>query len=141
MVKRGREEEHILGDKGLDNGRVGRGGTTTELLPLSKVMRASSGSRCKRCITLIRGRRRDSDINDSIVQGGGCGVALVMGVKRKANVGRAGVGGGGDEVFGFIGHRMTGSNEAGKGPKFTADGTEGIADGITGSSFVVATGE
>jgi hypothetical protein len=51
MVERGREEEHILGNKGLDNGRVGRGGTTTELLPLSKVMRASSGSRCIRCIT------------------------------------------------------------------------------------------
>jgi hypothetical protein len=51
VVNSNREEEHILGDQGLNNGRVGRGGTTTELLPLSEVMRASSGSRCVGCIT------------------------------------------------------------------------------------------
>jgi hypothetical protein len=56
-------------------------------------MRANSGSRHKRCITLTRGRRRDSNIDDSISEGGRGGVALVMGVKEEANVGRAGGGG------------------------------------------------
>jgi hypothetical protein len=60
MVKGSGEEKHVLVNQGLDNGRVGRSGTTTELLPLSKVMRLSSGSHCKRCITLRRGRRPDS---------------------------------------------------------------------------------
>jgi hypothetical protein len=66
VVKGGREEEHLLVNHQLDDGGIGRGGTTMELLPLGEVMRASSGSRCKRCITLTRGRRRDSDINDSV---------------------------------------------------------------------------
>jgi hypothetical protein len=38
MVKGGREEEHLLVNHRLNNGRVGRGGTTTEHLLLSKVM-------------------------------------------------------------------------------------------------------
>ena len=66
---------------------------------------------------------------------------MVVGVEEKANVGGAGVGGGGDEVLGFIVDGVAGSNEAGQGPKFTADGSQGIADGITGSSLVVAAGE
>jgi hypothetical protein len=77
VVKGGGEEKHVLINHQLDDRGIGRGVTTTELQPLSKVVRASSGSRCKRCITLIGGRRRDSDINDSIREGGGGGVALV----------------------------------------------------------------
>jgi hypothetical protein len=34
MVIGGREEEHVLVDYRLSSGRVGRGGTTTERLPL-----------------------------------------------------------------------------------------------------------
>jgi hypothetical protein len=68
MVEGGGEEKHVLVNKGLSNGRVCRGGTTTELLPLSEVMWASSGSRCKRCVALTTGRRRDSKINGSISQ-------------------------------------------------------------------------
>jgi hypothetical protein len=54
MVEGGRKEKHVLVNKKLDDGRVSRCGATPELLPLGKVMRASSGNRCKRCITLIR---------------------------------------------------------------------------------------
>jgi hypothetical protein len=68
-------------------------------------------------------------------------VAVVVGVKEKANVCGAGVGGGRNEVFGFCVNRMAGSNEAGKGSKFAADGTKGITDGIAGGSLVVAAGE
>ena len=60
-----------------------------ELLPPGKVMRANSGNRCKRCITLIRGRRRDGHVNNSIVGRGRSRVALVVRVKLEANVGRA----------------------------------------------------
>jgi hypothetical protein len=74
VVESGGEEEHILVNHRLDNGGVGRGATTTKLQPLGKVMRMSSGSCwCERCITLIGGRRRDSDINDSVGEGGGVG--------------------------------------------------------------------
>jgi hypothetical protein len=63
MVEGGRKEKHILVNKRLDDDRVSRGRATPELLPLGKVMRASSGNRCKRCNTLlIRGRRRDGHI-------------------------------------------------------------------------------
>jgi hypothetical protein len=141
MVKGGREEEHILGNQRLNIGRVGRGGTTTELLPLSKVMRASSRSRCKRCITLTRGRRRDSNINASISEGGRGGVALVVGVTEEANVGRAGAGGGRNEVPGFGGDRVAGSNKTSKGGKFMADGAKGVKDGIARGGFVVAAGK
>jgi hypothetical protein len=51
VVKSGGEEEHILIDHRLDDGGVGRGATTTKLQPLGKVMRASSGSRCERCVS------------------------------------------------------------------------------------------
>ena len=89
MVEGGGKEKHILVNQRLDNGRVSRGRATTELLPLGKVMRASSGNRCKRCITLIRGRRRDGHVNNSIVGRGRSRVALVVRVKLEANVGRA----------------------------------------------------
>jgi hypothetical protein len=105
MVEGGRKEKHILVNKRLDDGRVSRGRATPERLPLGKVMRASSGNRCKRCITLIRGRRRDGHIDNSIVGRGRSRsrVALVMRVKLEANVGRAGVGGGGNEILWFVG--------------------------------------
>jgi hypothetical protein len=70
-------------DHQLNDGGIGTGVTTTKLQPLGKVMRASSGSHCKRCITLIGGRRRDSDISDSVGEGGGGGVALVVGLRRR----------------------------------------------------------
>ena len=89
MVEGGGKKKHILVNQRLDNGRVGRGGATTELLPLGKVMRAKSGNRCKRCITLIRGRRRDGHVNNSIVGRGRGRVALVVRVKLEANVSRA----------------------------------------------------
>jgi hypothetical protein len=41
MVEGGRKEKHILVNKRLNDGRVGRGRPTPELLPLGKVMRAS----------------------------------------------------------------------------------------------------
>jgi hypothetical protein len=99
MVEGGRKEKHILVNKGLDGGRLSRCESTLELLPLSKVVRASSGNRCKRCITLIRRTRRDSHIDNSIVGRGRSRVAMVTGVKLEANVGRAGVGEGGTKVL------------------------------------------
>jgi hypothetical protein len=93
MVEGGRKAKHILVNKRLNDGRVRRCEATTELLPLGKVTRASSGNRCKRCITLIRGRRRDSHINNSIVgRGRGWVAVLLVRVKLEADVGRAGVG-------------------------------------------------
>ena len=71
VVESGGEEEHILVNHRLDDGGVGRGVTTMKLQPLGKVMRASSGSRCERCITLVGGRRRDGDIDDSVGEGVG----------------------------------------------------------------------
>jgi hypothetical protein len=65
MVEGGRKEKLIMVNERLDDGRVGRGRATTELLPFGKVMRPSSGNRSKRCITLIRGRRRDGRIQNS----------------------------------------------------------------------------
>jgi hypothetical protein len=103
VVKGGGEEKHILINHCLDDGGIGTGGTTTKLQPLGKVMRASSGSRCERCITLIGGKRQDIDINDSVGEGGGGGVALVVGVEEEANVGWVGGGGSRDEVMGFSG--------------------------------------
>jgi hypothetical protein len=47
MVEGGQKEKHILVNKRLDDGRVRRGRATPELLPLSKVMRASSGNAVK----------------------------------------------------------------------------------------------
>jgi hypothetical protein len=122
MVEVGRKEKHILVNKRLDDGRVGRGPgrATPELLPFGKVMGASSGNRCKRCITLISGRRRDGHIDNSIVGRGRSRVALVMRVKLEANVGRAGVGGGGNEIFWFVGDGITGGDKAGKGTEFAA---------------------
>jgi hypothetical protein len=106
------------------------------------VMRARSGSRCKRCITLvIGGRIRDSDINDSVREGGGGGVALVVGVKEKANVSRAGGEGSRDEVVGFDGDGVAGDNETNKGGEFAADRAKGVADGIDRGGFVVAAGK
>jgi hypothetical protein len=81
VVKGGKEAEHVLVNQRLDNRGVGRGGTTTKLLPLSEMIWASNGSHCKRCITLTRGRTLDSKINDSIGEGGRGGVALVVGIK------------------------------------------------------------
>jgi hypothetical protein len=90
MVEGGRKEKHILVNKRLDDGRVARGRATPELLPFGKVMWASSGNLCKRCITLIRGRRRDGHVDKSIVgRGTRSRVALVVRVKLEANVGRA----------------------------------------------------
>jgi hypothetical protein len=125
MVEGGRKEKHILVNKRLENGRVGRGRATPELLPrLGKVIRASSGNRYKRCITLIRGRRQDGHIDkNSIVGRGRSRVAVVMRVKLEAYyVGRAGVGGGGNEILlWFVGDGITGGDEAGKGTEFAAD--------------------
>jgi hypothetical protein len=123
------------------HGGIGSGVTTTELQPLGKVMRASSGSRCKRCITLIGGRRRDSDINDSIREGGGGGVALVVGVKEKADVGGAGGEGSRDEVTGFSGDGVAGDDKTGKGGEFAANCAKGVADGIAWGGFVVVAGK
>jgi hypothetical protein len=92
---------------------------------------------------LTRGRRRDSDINDSISEVGRGGVALVVGVKeKKANVGGAGGGGSRDEVLGFCGDRVVaGNNKTGKGGKFMADRAKGISDGIAWGGFVEAAGK
>jgi hypothetical protein len=81
MVEGGRKEKHVLVNKRLADGRVGRGRANPELLPLGKVMRASSGNRCRRCTALIRGRRRDGHIDNSIVGRGRSRVALVVRVK------------------------------------------------------------
>jgi hypothetical protein len=117
----GREEKHVLINHQLDDGGIGRGVTTTELQPLSKVMQASSRSRCKRRITLIGGRRWDSDINGSVTrEGGRGGVALVVGVKEKACVGWAGGEGIRDEVEGFGGDGVVGDGKTSKGGKFRA---------------------
>jgi hypothetical protein len=152
VVEGGGEEKHVLIDHQLDDGGIGRGVTTMELQPLGKVMQASSGSRCKRCITLIcckrciamiGGRSQDNDINGSISEGGGVGVTLVVGAKEKANVGR--VAGGeasrDDEVSGFLGgDRVAGDNKTGKGGEFAADRTKGIMDDIAAGKKVVAVG-
>jgi hypothetical protein len=123
IVEGGRKEKHIFVNKRLDDGRVGRGRATPELLPLGKVTRASSGNRCKRCISLIRGRRRDGHIdNNSIIVGRGRSrVAVVMRVKLEANIGREGVGGGGNEILWFVGDGITGGDKAGMGTEFAAD--------------------
>jgi hypothetical protein len=141
VVEGGGEEKHVLIDHRLDDGEIGMGVTTTKLQPLGKVMQASSGSHCKRCITLIGGRRRDSDINDSVGEGGGGGVALVVGVEEEANVGWAGGGGSRDEVTVFSGDGVTGDDETGKGGKFAADHTKGVADGVAWGGFVVVAGK
>jgi hypothetical protein len=70
---------------------------------------------------LIRGRRRDGHIGNSIVGRGRSRVAVVMRVKSEANVGRAGVGGGGNEILWFIGDGITRDDETGKGTEFAAD--------------------
>jgi hypothetical protein len=49
--------------------------------------------------------------------------------------------GGRNEVPGFSGDRVAGSNKTRKGGKFAADGAKGIADGIAGGGFVVAAGK
>jgi hypothetical protein len=121
MVEGGRKEKHVLVNKRLNNGRVVRCGATPEFVPLGKVMRASSGNRCRRCITLIIGRRRDSHINNSIVGRGRSRVAVVVRVKLEANVGRVGVEGGGNKVLWFIGDRITGGDETGKATELAAD--------------------
>jgi hypothetical protein len=123
MVKGGRKEKHIWSTR--DWTMVEFAGVEPpppELLRLGKVMRASSGNRCKRCITLITGRRRDGHIDNSIVGRGRSRVALVIRVKLEANVGsRAGVGGGGNVILWFIRDGITGGNETGKGTEFAVD--------------------
>jgi hypothetical protein len=104
-------------------------------------MQVSSGSCCKRCITFIGGRRRDSDINDSVSEGGGGGVSLVVGVKEKANVRGMGQEGSRDEVAGFSGDSVVGDNKTGKGVNFTADHAKGITDGVAWAGFVEAAGK
>jgi hypothetical protein len=141
VVEGGGEEKHVLISHQLDDGGIGRGVTTTELQPLGKVMPASSGSHCKRCITLIGGRRRDSDINDSIREGGGGGMALLVGVKEKADVGGAGGEGSRDEVTGFGGDGVAGDDETSKGGEFAVDRAKGVADGVAWGGFVVAAGK
>jgi hypothetical protein len=69
-------------------------------------------------------------------------VALVVGVKEKANVGRAGGVGSRDEVLGFCGDRVAaGDNKTGKGGEFVADRAKGISDGIAWGGFVEAAGK
>jgi hypothetical protein len=46
-----------------------------------------------------------------------------------------------DEKLGFVCDSVTGVNKACEGGQFTADGTEGVADGITRCCFVEAAGE
>jgi hypothetical protein len=60
-------------------------------------------------------------IDNSIVGRGRCRVALVMRVKMEANIGRAGVGGGGNAIPWFVGDGIAGGDEAGKGIEFAAD--------------------
>jgi hypothetical protein len=90
---------------------------------------------------LVGGRRRDSDINDSIGEGGRGGVALVVGVEEEADVGWAGGGGSGDEVMGFGRDRVAGDDKTGKGGKFAVYRTKGITDVIAWGDFVVAAGK
>jgi hypothetical protein len=90
---------------------------------------------------LGRGRRRDGHINDSVIQGGRGQVALVAGVEEEADVGGAGVGGGGNEVFGLGGDGVAGSDETSEGAEFAADRGKGITDGVAGTGFVKAAGE
>jgi hypothetical protein len=53
---------------------------------------------------LIRGRIRDGHIDNSIVGRGRSRVAVVMRVKLEADIDRAGeLGGGGNEILGFVG--------------------------------------
>jgi hypothetical protein len=115
VVEGGGKEEHVLINHQLDDGGIGMGVTNMKLQPLGKVMQASSGSHYKRCITLIGGRRWDSDINDSVGEGGGGGVALVVEVKEEADVSWAGGGGSRDEVTGFGEDRVAGDDKTGKG--------------------------
>jgi hypothetical protein len=68
-------------------------------------------------------------------------MSLIVRVKAEADVGRAGVGGCSDEKLGFVGDSVTGVNKTCEGGQFTADGTEGVADGIARSGFVEAAGE
>jgi hypothetical protein len=60
-----------------------------------------------------------------IVGRGRSRVAVVMRVKLEANVGRAGVGGGGNGILWFIRDGITGGNETDKGTEFAADCSEG----------------
>jgi hypothetical protein len=53
MAEGGRKEKHVLIHERLNDRRVGSCGTTPELF--GKIIRVSSGNRCKKCITLIRG--------------------------------------------------------------------------------------
>jgi hypothetical protein len=68
-------------------------------------------------------------------------VAVVVRVKLEADAGRVGVGGGGNKVLWFIGDRVTGGDETGKGAELVADGSEGVTDGIAGGGFVVLAGK
>jgi hypothetical protein len=86
------------------------------------MMRVNSGSRCERCITLRRGGSRDGHIDDSIIQGGGDRMMVVMGVEEKADVGGAFKGRGGEEVLGFIGDRVAGGNKTSQGAELATDG-------------------
>jgi hypothetical protein len=70
---------------------------------------------------LIRGRRRDGHIDNSIVGRGRSRAVVVMRVKLESNVGLMGVGGGSNEILWFIGDGITGGNETSKGTEFTAD--------------------
>jgi hypothetical protein len=51
------------------------------------------------------------------------------------------VGGGSDKKLGFVGDSVTGVDKTCEGGQFTADGTKGVADGITRGGFVKAAGE
>lgn len=66
---------------------------------------------------------------------------MVAGVKEKADVSGAGMGGGGDEVFGLVGNGVAGNDEASEGAELAADRAKGIADGVAGAGFVKAAGE
>ena len=66
---------------------------------------------------------------------------MVTGVEEEADVGGAGVGGGGDEVFGLGGDGVAGSDEASEGAEFAADRGKGITDGVAGTGLVEAAGE
>jgi hypothetical protein len=49
FVLRCRKKKHVLIHERLNDERVGGCGITPELQSLGKMMRASSGTRCKRC--------------------------------------------------------------------------------------------
>jgi hypothetical protein len=68
-------------------------------------------------------------------------VVLVVSVTLESDVGRAGVGRGGDKVLGFVRDGVTGGDETGEGTELEPDCFEGVADGVAGGGFVILAGK